>query len=213
LDEIDGAMRRRGLVRMSARARAYAPFSRTRGRPKVVTLIPSTPTDPKANIVGGVGMSEGEPANGVIATLQGTKVTKFTTLDFLEGKFSEREISVADLQAQPLERLVEERKRGSLEPDLTIDHAGGAAVDAFRVLLVDEASTAVHSAADIRGLIHNTPVVNQIAELQFLRAKGLSASPDVSCCSCCCCSWGSCSSCSAVSTHYLNSTYYASRGR
>src|SRR5438128_2616923 len=64
--EIDAAMRERGLVRGLARARAYTPFAHTRGRPKLIVIVPYTSADPKSPLVGAVGLSHGEPANGIV---------------------------------------------------------------------------------------------------------------------------------------------------
>jgi hypothetical protein len=206
--EIDAAMREAGLVRGSGRARAYAPFSYTRGVPKLIAIIPYTSPDPKANRVGAIGLSHGEAANGVIVELEGTRVSSFTTLDFMEGKFSRRQLKTDDLVRGGLEKHVERKRRGSLEPDLGPEVAAAVSANAFQVLLHDEHSRAIHTPDELKALIHNAPLVTMIAELQHMRLRGLSASPDTSCCCCCCCCWGSCSSCSAVATAYVNESYF-----
>src|SRR5689334_15389212 len=60
--EVDKVMRSRGLLPGTWRAAAYSAFSRTLGVPKNIVIIPYSSTDPKSNLVGGVGISEGEPA-------------------------------------------------------------------------------------------------------------------------------------------------------
>jgi hypothetical protein len=207
--EIDDGMRRRGLVGALARARGYAPFSRTRARPKSISIIPYSSPDPQSRFVGGLGISEGEPASGVIVELDGTAVVKVTTLDYIGGEYSEREIPVTELVGSRLETLIERREREQLDPDISVDTASRIALNAFNVLLTDEHSQMVHTREDIQGLIYNAPVVNLIAELQYMRSIGVAASPGTSCCCCCSCCWGSCSTCSAVSTAYLNRGYYA----
>jgi hypothetical protein len=206
--EIEAAMRERGLVRGLGRARGYAPFSYSQGQPKMISIIPYTSPDEKSQYIGAIGLSHGEAANGVIVQVEGTRVTSFITLDFMEGKFSEREFGVADVIRGGMEKSVERKKRGDLEPDISPDQTASIAGDAFRVLLHDEHSMSVHTTEELRALIHNAPIVTTIAELQHMRLRGLSASPDTSCCCCCCCCWGSCSSCSAVATTYLNNEYY-----
>jgi hypothetical protein len=61
--EIDGGMRARGLVRMIERARSYTPVAKTRSRIKTISVIPYSSPDPESPLVGGMGLSEGEPAN------------------------------------------------------------------------------------------------------------------------------------------------------
>ena len=206
--EIDNAMRQRGLVGMVSRARAYTPHSRTRGCTKTVVVVPYTSTDPDATVVGGIGVSEGEPVSGIVVELRGTQIARFTTLDMIAGALVEREISAKELIAEGPRRFVEDQyPRGALPRDLTIDTSASIASDAFKVLLFDDHSLMVHTQADLRKLVFNAPLVSAIAELQYMRLEGLTTSPDGSCCCCCCCCWGSCSSCSAVSTKYVNESY------
>jgi hypothetical protein len=205
--EVDTAMRQRGLVRGLSRARAYTPFSHSLGLPKLIVIIPYTSTDPKSPYVGSIGISHGEPANGVIVQVEGQRVTTVTTLDFMEGKFSERRFNADELIKAGPEKAVERKKRGNLEPDLAVESSEAIGANAFQVLLHDEHSRAVHTPDELRALIHNAPIVTTIAELQHMRLRGLSASPDVSCCSCCCCCWGCCSCCSAVASTYVNEQY------
>jgi hypothetical protein len=206
--EIEAALRERGLVRGLARARAYAPFAHTLGRPKLIAIVPYTSADPKSSYVGAIGLSEGEPANGIVVQVDGNRVTRFTSLDFMEGKFSEKEFVTDELIRAGTEKLVERKRRGNVPPDIEIEDSAAIGSNAFQVLLHDEHSRAVHSPEDLQALIHNAPIVTTIAELQHMRLRGLSASPDVSCCSCCCCCWGCCSCCSAVASSYVSESYF-----
>lgn len=210
--EISQGLAARGLVRGIDRARAFTAFSHTLANTKTITVVPFSSSDKNSPHVGGLGLSDGQPANGVVVELDGTKVVSFTTLDFMEGKYSEKTFQVADLVSKGTDAHVEELARGAVAPHLTVDASTSIATGAFRVLVSDEHSLAVHSAAEVADFMHQLPIVGMIAELQYSRLRGLAASPDVSCCSCCCCCWGCCSSCSAVSSAYVNSSYYASTG-
>ncbi len=210
--EITEGLAKRGLVRSISRARAYTAFSHTLASTKTVTVVPFNSGDKKSPHVGGLGLSDGQPANGVVVELDGTRIVRFTTLDFIDGKYSEKDFEVSDLVAKGYEAHVEERERGVVEPHLPIDASVNIATNAFRVLVSDDHSLAVHTAGQVGEFMHQLPIVSMIAELQYSRLRGLAASPDVSCCSCCCCCWGCCSSCSAVSSAYVNPSYYAAAG-
>lgn len=206
--EIDQYMRSQGLVPMINRSRAYSPVSATKRLPKHVGIIPYTPTHPDSTVVGGIGMSDGEPASGIIVHLKGNAIATITTVDFLGGNLITKNIDAHDLLLSGPKKFVEPGwKRGHLPRDLNHEHSSSIASDAFHGLLFDQHSTLVHTPADMKDLVHLTPVVTAIAELQYMRLEGAIFSPDVSCCSCCCCCWGSCSSCSAVASHYVNESY------
>jgi hypothetical protein len=207
--EVDAAMKKRGLVGMIERARGYAPFSKVLARPKTVTIIPYSSSDPNAKLVGGVGISDGEPASGIVVELDGAKVVRFTSLDFFSGKLVERDLSAAELEANGPARMVDEAKRETIEPDLPVGTATALASDAFKSLLFDNYSATVHSEAQLREMFHAAPLVTAIAELQHMRHLGLPTAS--SCCCCCSCCWGSCSSCSAVSSANVNLDYYTLR--
>lgn len=206
--EIERALREHSLIPMVSRAVGFAPYSRNLNRSKGLVIVPCTPINPDSTIVGGIGLSEGEPASGVVVHLQKMQVVGFTTYDMMGGKLVPREFTTKQLVAQGHRAFTETEYPREKEPrDLTIDTSASIATDAYKVLLFDEQSTMVHSATDLRALAHNTPIVSAIAELQYTRLEGLTSSPGTSCCSCCCCCWGSCSSCSAVSTRYVKSGY------
>lgn len=194
-EEVDAAMREQGLVAMVGRARGYTPFSRTSASCKLVVIVPYSSTDRDSELVGGLGLSEGEPASGVVTRLEDNRVADVATFDLLEGEFVRRRFEREELLRTPPEELREDRHRGDETPDLDRSVTAGMAADAFKVLLFDEHSSLVHDPEDQREMVYDLPLVSSIAELQYVRLEGLSASPDVSCCSCCCCCWGSCSSC------------------
>jgi len=194
-DEVDRAMRERRLLPMVNRARGYAPFSRARGKPKLIVIVPYSSPEKDADVVGGVGLSEGEPASGVVARFEGQRVAAFTTLDLLAGEFVTRDFGRDELLRSNLEGLREDLQRGDEGPDFDRTLPAALAADAFQILLFDEYSSSVHTADEQSNMVHDLPLVTSIAELQYLRLQGLSASPDVSCCCCCCCCWGCCSSC------------------
>lgn len=210
--DVAKAMAARGLVQSFERSVAFMAFSNGLAGMKTVTTIPFSSPDPASQLVGCLGISDGQPANGVVVELQGTRVARFTTLDFLEGRYSERTFEVADLIAEGVGAHIEERERGAVEPDLQVSDTVNIATQAFRVLVTDDHSSSIHSPSQIGEFMFQLPVVGMIAELQYQRLRGLASSPDTSCCCCCCCCWGSCSSCSAVSSAYVNPAYYLAAG-
>jgi len=207
-ERLEAAMRERGLLPSTARARAYTPFSKVLGRSKLVVVVPYNSSDSKSSLVGGVGVSEGEPPSGIIVELKNLQIANIITLDVIGGELVINEISAKELIAQGPKPYVDTKyDRGNLERHLTADQSAVIAHEAFKVLLFDDHSSLVHSTSDLRELVHNAPLVSAIAELQYMRLEGITFSPDVSCCSCCCCCWGSCSSCSATATKYVNQFY------
>lgn len=211
--DVANGMSERGLLRSFERSLAFTAFSYSLAATKTVTVIPFSSPDPHSVYVGGLGISEGQPANGVVVELQGTRLVRFTTLDFLEGEYSERTFELADLMGGDIDAYVEERDREAIEPHLPVSDSINLSTHAFRVLVTDDHSLAVHSADDVGEFMHQLPIISMIAELQYQRLRGLHThSLTMSCCSCCCCCWGSCSSCSAVSSAYVNHAYYASTG-
>jgi len=195
VQQVDGALRERHLLPMVSRARGYAPFSRATGRAKVIVVVPYSSPEREADVVGGIGLAEGEPASGVMTRLDDQRVVAVTTFDLLAGEFVTREFARDELLRTNLGDLREDLPRGEEPPDFDRTLSETIATDAFQVLLFDEHSSSVHTPDEQNKMVHDLPLVSSIAELQYLRLQGLSASPDVSCCCCCCCCWGSCSSC------------------
>jgi hypothetical protein len=194
-EQIDRALRDRKLLAMPERAHGYTPFSRVSATCKLIVVVPYSSPERESDIVASVGMSEGEPASGVLVRLENDRVAEFTTLDFLEGEFVTRAFRREELLENRPETLREDRSRGTEQADFEPATSSAIATDAFQGLLFDEHSSSIHSPSQQENMIHDMPLVSSIAELQYLRLQGLSASPDVSCCCCCCCCWGSCSSC------------------
>jgi hypothetical protein len=193
--EIDRMMREEGLVAVRRRARGYTPFSRKRARPKTVVVIPYNSPRRDSNLVGSLGLSEDELASGVIVRLEDARVESITTLDLIQGELTRREFSRDEVLTEDLHALREELERGDEPPDVPIDTSTDIASDAFKGLLFDDDSTMIHGRQVQSAMFKDAPLVGRIAELQYRRLQGLTASPDVSCCCCCCCCWGSCSSC------------------
>lgn len=207
--EIDEAMRSHRLVPVVLRARGYTPFSKAKGTPKAVVVVPYNSSDEKSDVVGGIGLSEGEPTSGVIVHLENQRVREFVTLDLIGGKLVQNKHSTKELIATPARKFADanlEREAG--ERHLTVDQSAGVAGDAFRMLIHDEYSRSKYTDSDVRRMVNDAPLVTAIAEMQYMRLEGLTLSPGTSCCSCCCCCWGSCSSCSAASSKYLSEEQY-----
>src|SRR5271166_801164 len=97
--EVDKALRARGLVQNMTRARGYTPFSAHKSGVRHVSVIPYTSHDPKSNLVGTIGISDGEPASGVVVELTKLQVTKIWTYDFIGGKLVEKVVPAAELIA------------------------------------------------------------------------------------------------------------------
>jgi hypothetical protein len=203
--EVDEAIRGRGLAPMVVRARAYAPFSYTTGRVRMVCVVPYTSPDRTSPLVGTVGISEGEPASGVVVEMAGAAVTRATIYDFIGGRLIEKAVPAADLLRDGPKKFVERWKREKVEPNLPAETAMEIGRHAFQTLLIDDFASIVYSEDDVRQLAHNAPVITALAELQHMRHLGVPTAD--SCCCCCTCSWGCCSSCSAVADSYLSPAY------
>lgn len=204
--EVDEALRRRGLIGMLTRARAFTPFSKALGTTRHVSVIPYVSPDPKSNLVGGVGISDDEPASGVVVELKNNRIVQIFTFDFIGGQLVERSISPDELLKSGPNKFIEDWERRQREPNLPVHVASGIGTESFKALLVDDYSSMLYSADDVRQLTFNAPLISAIAELQHMRHLGVPTAD--SCCCCCTCSWGSCSCCSATATAFVNTNYY-----
>jgi hypothetical protein len=204
--EVDNALRKRGLVSNVTRARGYTPFSPFTQGVHHVSVVPYTSPDPKSDLVGSVGISDGEPSSGVVVQLKDNQVINIWLYDFVDGKLVERTIPPDELMKSGPQKFNETWDRGPANPNLRTETASAIAVDAFKSLLVDDYSSLIYSEEDVRQLAHVAPVISAISELQYMRHLGTPTAN--SCCCCCSCCWGSCSSCSATAATYVNNTYY-----
>ena len=204
--EVDRALRARGLVSNVTRARGYTPFSTKKSAVHHVTVIPYTSPDPKSKLVGSIGISDGEPASGVVTELVNNQVTQIWIYDFIGGKLVEKVVPAAELVASGPAKFNDPGPRDSGSENLSSHTAASVATDAFKSLLVDDYSSVVYSLEDVRQLAHTAPIISAIAELQHMRHLGTPTAN--ACCCCCTCSWGSCSSCSATASTYVNNSYY-----
>jgi len=197
---IDQAMRQRGLVGMTTRAKAYAPFSQTVNRVRMVCVIPYTSTDPKSTLIGGVGISDDEPASGIVVQLENLAVTAITALDFVNGKLVEKMIPPSQLLASGPEPFVETDwpRDAAKVPNLTVSVATSVAGDAYGGFLNDEYASRIYNQEQVRQLAQLGPLITSIAELQHMRHLGVPTA--ASCCCCSTCSWGCSCSSSAMST-------------
>ena len=199
--EIDERLRRFELQPAFDRAKSYAPFSRTTGRVRMISIIPYNGSQRDAKYVGGMGISDGEPASGVVVRMDGTKVAEIHLLDYIGNKVVERKIDPGELSQQSPRHLVEDWKREPTTPNLPSSTSTAVAGHAFRSLLFDDYSALVYTGEEVRSLIYNAPIVSAIAQLQHMRHLGTPTA--TSCCCCCCCCWGSCSSCSAIASEFV----------
>jgi hypothetical protein len=213
VQEIEAAMRQRGLLSMLTRAKAFSPFSRSAAAPRVLAVVPYVSPDPTSNLVGGLGLNDGpgEPASGIIAQLADkTKIVDFTALDFIEGQLVTRTIRATELIEGGPGKFVEDVPRNPAEPLHTIDIASLVASEAYQALIVDDFAKSIYTMGEIQQLAHNAPLVTTIAQLQHMRHLGRPTAN--SCCCCSTCSWGSSCSSSAMASGYVNYAYVASLG-
>jgi hypothetical protein len=206
---INRSLARLGLHPAEDVARVYEVTNVATGAPKTLTIVPYHPANRSQNIVGGVGISEGQPASAVSVQLNGTTVQSITTHDVLFGKLVVRTFTPAQLASGGVERFVERNlpRDRSVTPSITVQDAAGLGVRTFRSLLAAEQAQGVYSPAQVRGFLGNTQTVGLIAQLQYARHRGLTMSPGNACCCCSCCCWGCCSCSSAVSTRYVSEKY------
>lgn len=211
IQEIEAAMRQRGLLSTLTRAKAFSPFSRKAVGPRTIAVVPYVSPDPTATLVGGVGLTdtEGEPASGIVVRLADkTRVVEITSLDFIGGRLVTRTIPAAELIQGGLEKFVEDTPRTPIEPVHTIDTAGLVSSEAYQALIIDDFAKSIYTAAEIQQLAHNAPLVTAIAQLQHMRHLGVPTA--ASCCCCSTCSWGCSCSSSAMASGYVNHSYIAS---
>jgi hypothetical protein len=211
MQEIEAAMRERGLLSALTRSKAFSPFSRKAMGPRSMAIVPYVSPDPTATLVGGVGLTEteGEPASGVIIRLADkTKVVEITTLDFIGGRLVTRTIPAAEMILGGIEKFVEDTPRTPTEPVHTADTAGMVAGEAYQTLIIDDFARSIYTADQIQQLAHNAPLVTAIAQMQHMRHLGVPSAQ--SCCCCSTCSWGCSCSSSAMASSYVNHSYMAS---
>jgi hypothetical protein len=204
--EVDHALRSRGLVSNMTRARGYTPFSTKKNAVHHVSVIPYTSPDPKSQLVGTLGISDGEPASGVVTEIVNHQVTQIWIYDFIGGKLVEKVVPAKELAASGPAKFNDPGPRDSGHENISSHTSASIAMDAFKSLLIDDYTSVIYSLDDIKQLAHTAPVVSAIAELQHMRHLGTPTAN--ACCSCCTCSWGCCSSCSATASTYVNNSYY-----
>jgi hypothetical protein len=151
---------------------------------------------------GGLSISQGGHAQGVIVEMKGTEIVAFTHLAVSGRQVVSSRHTTSELQAGRDERTIEDThiktfaerigKIKTAEPLIEIqpEQVRTLATVGYNALLSDSFAKTVHSANEINVLRGNSHIVAEIALFVLFRTQGSS------CCSCSCSCWGS-SSCSS----------------
>lgn len=195
-------MEKQGLNAQPDRSHLFTLFSQDSLKSLAVSITPYSSKD--LSHEGGLSLSEGGHAQGVIVEMKQHEIVAFTHLAVTGGKLVSSKHTVAELrgQAGPSAVQVTEAhikafaekigKVKTAKPLVEVDtrQVRSLASISYSALLGDSFSHTVHSNADIQQLRGSADVVAQIALFVLFRTEGSA------CCSCSCSCWGS-SSCSS----------------
>jgi hypothetical protein len=198
---ISEAMVEQGLRAQFDRTHVFSVFSPDSLKSVAISITPFNSKDGSSE--GGLSVSEGGHAQGVIVHLDGVEITSFMHIAVSEGQVVTSEHSVEELtlpegrvgrQAPEAHiRQFAERigKIAAARPLVEIDvqQVRSLASIAYSSLLGDSFSKAIHTADEITALRGQNDLVSEIGLFVLFRTSGSS------CCSCSCSCWGS-SSCS-----------------
>ena len=197
--QISAEMVRAGLQPQSERTQLFNVFSPDDLKGLSISITPYSSHDLSRE--GGLSMSEGGHAQGVIVELKGAQIVSFTHLAVTGGRVVSSHHTIAELQADRISeasfdhiRTFAERvgRVRSARPLIEIQppQAQTLATVSYNALLGDQFAKTVHSIAEINALRGSSNLVGEIALFVLFRTQGSS------CCSCSCSCWGS-SSCSS----------------
>jgi hypothetical protein len=154
---------------------------------------------------GGLSVSSGGHAQGVIVNLEGTEIVNFVHIAVTNGKVVTSKHEVKELSAGAAAGVIPEANIKALaekvgkvkaaKPLIEVEahQVRSLATVAYNSLLGDKFSRTVHKDEEITALRGQTNIVGEIALFVLFRTSGSA------CCSCSCSCWGSSScSCSAV---------------
>lgn len=189
-----------GLQAQTERTHVFNLFSSESLKSVAVSITPFSSKD--LSLEGGLSVSEGGHAQGVVVHLKGQEITGFTHLAVTGGRIVTSRHATSELSGDQragssseqhirafAERIGKVRAAKPLI-EITPRQVRSLAAVSFNNLLGDSFSKLVHSAEDIQELRGQTNIVAEIALFVLFRTQGSA------CCSCSCSCWGS-SSCSS----------------
>jgi hypothetical protein len=197
---ISAEMTKVGLQPQTERTHLFNLFSPDDLKPLTISITPYSSHDLSRE--GGLSISQGGHAQGVIVEMRGTEVVAFTHLAVSSGQVVSTRHTTAELTAasgaDPLtddhiQRFAERiGKVQAAKPLIEIQpqQARTLATVSYNALLNDQFSRQVHSPTEINVLRGQSKIVAEIALFVMFRTQGSN------CCSCSCSCWGS-SSCSS----------------
>jgi hypothetical protein len=196
---ISGEMAKHGLQAQSERTHVFTLFSQESLKPLAISITPYSSKD--LSHEGGLSISDGGHAQGVIVDMEKNKIVGFTHLAVTGGKLVSSKHSISELTAGGHAGDISEARIKSFaekvgkvkaaKPLIEIDarQVRSLASISYNGLLGDHFSAQVHKPEDIHELRGMSNVVAEIALFVLFRTEGSA------CCSCSCSCWGS-SSCS-----------------
>jgi hypothetical protein len=199
---ISAEMTKVGLQPQTERTHLFNVFSPDDLKPVSISITPYSSQDLSRE--GGLSMSHGGHAQGVIVEMSGTEVVAFTHLAVSGGRVVSTRHTVGELTAAggpgpltdaQIQRFAEGIGRvQAAKPLIEIQpqQVRTLATVGYNALLNDQFSRQVHSATEINQLRGQSNIVAEIALFVMFRTQGSN------CCSCSCSCWGS-SSCSSSS--------------
>ena len=198
---ISEAMSKAGLDAQPERTHLFSVFSPDSEKAIAVSITPFSSKD--LNHEGGLSISEGGHAQGVIVEMKRNEIVGFTHLAVTREKLVSSKHSVSELAeaARSTAQLSDASIKAFAEKvgkvkaarplvEMNVQQVRSLATISYNALLGDQFAREVHSANDITALRGMSSVVAEIALFVLFRTEGSS------CCSCSCSCWGS-SSCSS----------------
>jgi hypothetical protein len=194
------AMMQQGLRPQFERTHLFNVYSPDSLKSVAISVTPFNSRDGRSE--GGLSVSEGGHAQGVVVQMEGTTIRTFTHFVVSGGRAVTSEHSVEELaKGREACRAPEEHLRRLAEgagqvtaarPLVEIEarQVRSLASVAYNSLLGDSFSRALHTEAELAALREQSDVVAEIGLFVLFRTSGSS------CCSCSCSCWGS-SSCSS----------------
>jgi len=197
---ISDAMHKQGLNPQAERTHVFTVYSPDSRKSIAVSITPFSSKDLKYE--GGLSLSQGGHAQGVIVEMNKNEIVGFTHLAVTGGKLVSSKHSVNELAGTGHAATVSDahiksfaEKVGKVKTakplvEVSVQQVRSLASISYNALLGDQFSKQVHAEHDITALRGMSNVVSEIALFVLFRTEGSS------CCSCSCSCWGS-SSCSS----------------
>jgi hypothetical protein len=191
---IQEAMEGLGLYAQPERTHVFSVFSQVSNKAIAVCVTPFSGED--RSLEGGLSVSEGGHAQGVVVELKEARLVAFTHFALEGGSLRAERFEAEQLRklnARGLSREAGMVKSAQPLVELNLRQVVSMSSLTFSNLLTDDFAQSVYSKEEVRDLRANGPIVSDISRFILLRTSGSS------CCSCSTSCWGSCSSsCSSV---------------